>query len=78
MNKPSRFRIQTVPIVVPANALIRFLAFGMSAPRVAVTSSEETVMGKWTRTTKQHDFYDKHDDRKKDRKHEGRHGKGRN
>jgi hypothetical protein len=47
----------------------------MSAPRVAGTSSEETVMGKWTQISKQHDSYDKRDDRNRDKKYEDRGGK---
>jgi predicted RND superfamily exporter protein len=70
--------MKAVPIVLTVNALIRSLASLMSARPVAVTSSEETVMGKWTQFTKQHDSYDKHHGKKNDRKHGGRDGRGRN
>jgi hypothetical protein len=33
-------------------------------------------MGKWTQFTKQHEGYDKGDDKKKDKKNEGRDRKG--
>jgi hypothetical protein len=75
VTRQSRFQIQTVSILLSVSARIRFLASLMSARRVAVTSSKETDMGKWTQFTKQHEGYDKREDKKKDKKH--RHGKRR-
>jgi hypothetical protein len=68
MNRQSQSRAQEVVMVASGNILIRFLAFRMSARRVAGTSSEESDMAQWTQFTKQHDSYDKRDERKH-RKH---------
>jgi hypothetical protein len=77
MNRQSQSRAQEVVMVASGNILIRFLAFRMSARRAAVTPSKETVMGKWTQISKQHDSYGKHDeDKKKKDEHKGHKDKG--